>query len=186
MKCPSCTTGTLEPSGSHVYCNNCSFTQFTVTPDYINAACTLLGVLYSNVKYRSAKAFRISIVDSIATHIPLLHEGLQRITAGREGILGLIESSIKTQAINLQIESFTHNPASKELTCNCGDSNISLKSVGEAVCLSCGAQFKSDGDTYRPKFECSCGCIRYEDIGAGLWVCASCSKAYAGSEELRL
>jgi hypothetical protein len=183
-KCPVCNVGKLVTSGAHVYCDNCSFSHFNMTDDYIESCAAVLSSLVSNTKFKTYDDFRLVSVQHIQTHVPVLYEYITMTLSGQESFITSILDTVKTQAINLQIDSYVHGPeeSGRDLVCQCGAGDqFNMVKVGELVCMSCDAKYIYSEETgdYYPEFLCGCGYASYEVYDDFLCRCKECKTVYA-------
>jgi hypothetical protein len=182
-KCPTCVTGNLERSGSHMFCDNCNFSMFVMTPDYMSAASGLLAELFSNTAFRNNEEFEATASYHIATHLPLFSNFLERLESGKEEFLTKFLITVKDTAINLQIGAEVLNEEeNNDLRCSCGETQFNQIKVGELACRVCEAIYKWDEDKskYMPWFLCVCGDtkVNFSDDGSNLCSCGMCDKLY--------
>ena len=186
-KCPVCKTGNLVKSGAHLYCDKCSFSQFVLTDDYLQACIHLLAELVSNTKFPGPKEFGSALMYHIAMHLPRLDDWLATIVSGKTELLEQIYNGVIAAAINLQIgeEAFNEQEARESLRCQCGCYDFELVKVGELYCRGCKAKYvyNHEEGIYEPYFLCECGQATYEvlDTRSGLCQCV-CGALYIHDE----
>lgn len=182
-KCFVCKTGNMTLSGSHLYCDSCSFTRFVVTNDYIDACVVVLADLVSNTQFNNRKDVANALFEHIEKHLPMLDQYLNTVTNGQKNLGGILFSAVEAQAINLKIGTEHINPVevAKKLVCACGDNRFhSPNKVSEVVCTSCNApyDYKEDTGMFEPRFLCKCGYTSWYDEDDHLILCKQCDKPY--------
>lgn len=184
-KCPVCKTGNLVKSGAHLYCDKCSFSQFVLTDDYMNACINLLAELVSNTKFPGPKEFGSALMYYIAMHLPQLDDWLATVVSGKNELLEQIYDSVVAAAINLQIgeETFNEQEARESLRCQCGCDDFELVKVGELHCRGCNAKYvyNHEEGIYEPYFLCECGQAAYTTLDDYLCQCV-CGALYIHDE----
>lgn len=76
MICYACGKGKLTQSGCHNYCDNCNFTIFVMTPDYISSAAAIVGTLVSNTEFKDPEGFVETVQAMIELHLPVMHTSM--------------------------------------------------------------------------------------------------------------
>lgn len=188
-KCALCKTGKVTSSGSHDFCDNCGYSAFKVTDDYIHVCSNLLATLCSNTKFVMKEDYEAILERYIYMHLPRLYNWLETIATGRQRALADIAEVVQQSAVNLQIGHDINNPqeAANDLACQCGSDDFAIQTAAMIVCMNCTAVYKYDKDRgiYYPEFLCSCKWASYEEIDSrsGLVACNNCSKAYVHDKE---
>lgn len=184
MKCIACKTGNLTPSGSFLYCDNCSHSEFSMTDDYVEAATNLLATLVSNTEFKDHDTFVRFVGYLTSRHLPQLDMWLSNLTTSKVDLQ--ILNQIKERAINLQIEEVTHNEEENlELICRCGSASFNQLEINEIECTDCKAKYvySHDSHLYEPYFSCQCGGVNYynADEEGMVVACGECDQLYIHS-----
>lgn len=186
-RCPTCIKGKLVKSGSHLFCDTCTYSQFVITQEYLDASVDMLAVLVSNTKFPTVKDVARTILHHIELHLPKLDDHLTNIISGKaEYISGLIDN-VEQQAINLQIGKDVLNgqDAEQQLRCQCGSEDFHMVSAGKLLCKACGAgyEYNEPSGLYLPIFLCECGCAAYEkEDDSNMVTCHGCGAIYLHDE----
>jgi hypothetical protein len=185
MKCYVCKSGNLVASGCHEYCDNCSFSRFIVTENYIDSCVALLGELVSNTRFDNEVALSKFVFHQIKDHLPKLHSFMEDV-ADSSSFVYMLMDGIKSQSINLQIDSSMINAKEDDsFKCSCGSESAQQLSAHEIVCTQCGCKYfySEENGRYEPEFICECGCTSYEqEDGSALANCTQCYTLYVHDE----
>lgn len=182
MKCPMCNTGNLKKTGCHIDCDQCAFSEFNLTNEYIESAKVLLGEVMSNRVFNSLEDYHVFVERNIQVHLPQVLAYLDRVIVGRTVLVRIIAESVIDHAINLHIGTEEHNiKEDNTLVCKCGETDFEMENVGNLHCKSCHAGFRWDEEAsmYVPKLLCKCGSITANKVDeSGLSNCTECGKMY--------
>jgi hypothetical protein len=185
MRCYTCKTGKLTVSGCHEYCDNCGFSRFVVTDNYIDSCIVVLSQLVSNTKFNSKQYLKNFMEQAIKTHLPKLNEFIGNLTGDIAPFVNQLVESTTVQAINLQVDEEVHNEVEqgRDLQCQCGNNSewtYGPKFPSQLFCDECGAEYVINQELgiYEPHFLCGCGGASFElvDIISGLGICRTCGK----------
>lgn len=138
MKCYSCKHGNVTQSGSHLYCDNCNFSAFVITSEYISDCAAMMGTLVSNTKFDSVEGYRDTVLGFIDIHQPVfsayLHQELDKHAFDKFFTTFLEE--VVVHSVNLQGPMFS--------TLNAGEKIVPLDKVTTKndtalnLCVACG------------------------------------------------
>ena len=188
-QCPVCKSGKVVQSGTHEYCNNCNYSQFMLTDNYIDSCVNVMATLTSNTRFASKEVYQNIVRQHIYKHLPVLSYWLNTLQHEANFIDRFCEDTM-TQAINLVIDQEVINEEkNNDLVCQCGCSSFNLVTQRELTCVDCGALFEYDEaqGIYVPYFLCSCGNVKYEEIDlSGLCECTQCQTAYIHDKEHKI
>lgn len=186
MKCFVCKTGNLSVSGCHEYCDNCNFSRFVVTEDYIDSCVLVLASLCSNTKFNNETGLMSFIHMNIESHLPRLHDFMKTMTGDPYLFLKMIMDDTLSQAINVQLGDAKVNAVEKgrdlQCACGCTDFQPGEKYPLEVWCKYCMAKFIFNNELgiYEPEFVCECGYMAWDTVDkeSGLSECMHCNAAY--------
>lgn len=139
-RCPVCIIGTLKVSGSHMYCNKCTFSTFTMTQDYIDVCAKVVGLLISNTQFESMPKFHLHIDQLVEAHLPKLHLFMDSITTGYSIFMVSFTDVAIAHAVNVTI--------GPSFNCSCGSTTYEEPELQAAqrlaYCGECGAPYIMD------------------------------------------
>lgn len=151
-KCYSCKVGNVTQSGSHEYCDNCNFTAFVMTPDYVSSCANIIGTLVSNTKFDSFEAFVETTVVLIDTHLPVFAEYLDKRMdkIAYKKFMNAFFEEVQMHSVNLQGPMNLANAtaeASKYDCIRCGEPNSILPIDSMlAECRSCKKPYRPNAE----------------------------------------
>lgn len=183
-KCPICSKGSLVVSGSHEFCDACTFTRFIVTPDYIESSKVLVATLLSNTSYPNEDTLIESVGLLIEMHLPMLYSYMRSMVNGQEAFLIKFTREVDSHCINLQVGPKKHNEQElpRDLVCSCGSTNFYRQDkITSLKCRGCSAGFEYNKYTHRyePIFSCTfCGWNKPEIIDEVFSQCGNCKNAH--------
>lgn len=183
-KCPTCLIGDLKQSGSHIYCNSCTYRRFEITHDYLDTACLLLAVLISNTHFKDEAALVSTVYSYIGRHVPHMQQWFDSIVSGSPETLATIVDRVRASAVNVVIGEQpvgTQEEPSTDLVCSCGCKTFIMHEVGKLFCERCVSPYlvNQDDGKYYPVFKCGeCGSSSCIHVDSNVHECSECLTTY--------